>query len=416
MFDWLDWLFDSRPFVPRTQCGGWSEELMWVTIASDALIWLAYMAIPLLLFWVGRKRPDFPHRRMIWLFVAFIVSCGFTHLVDVFTFYDPHYRLGAAVRALTASASWATVIALVPITPKLLSMRSPADLEREIDQRRIAEDKLRQANESLEARVRERTAELEQANAALALENEQRRRVEEELRHKARELEAISHETESFASVASHELQEPLRKITGFAQLVEEHLGDRLDAEGKDYLRRMVRAAERMNLMVKELLQLSRAGGEPLHKQPVNLSRAVERIRVDLESAINEAGAEIVVGDLPTVTATPVQVDQVLLNLIGNALKYRAKDRRLRVEIFAEPVGPGVTRVTVKDNGIGFAPAHTPRIFKPFQRLHSQADYPGTGMGLAICRKIIERHGGTIGADSEPGKGSSFYFTLPTNA
>jgi signal transduction histidine kinase len=353
---------------------------------------------------------------MIWLFVAFIVSCGFTHLVDVFTFYDPHYRLGAAVRALTASASWATVIALVPITPKLLSMRSPADLEREIDQRRIAEDQLRHSNETLEARVRDRTAELVQANAALALENEQRRRVEEELRHKARELETISRETESFAFIASHELQEPLRKITGFAQLVEENLGERLDAEGKDYLRRMVRAAERMNLMVKELLQLSRAGGEPLHKQPVSLSRAVERIRADLEAAINEAGAEIVVGDLPTVNATPVQMDQVLLNLIGNALKYRAKDRRLRIEVFAEPVGAGVTRVTVKDNGIGFDPANVPRIFKPFQRLHSQAEYPGTGMGLAICRKIIDRHGGTIEATSEPGKGSSFYFTLPTNA
>jgi signal transduction histidine kinase len=413
MFDWLTWLFDSSPFVPRPQCGGWSDGLIWLTMASDVLIWLAYMAIPMVLYWVGRKRRDFPHRGVIWLFVVFIISCGFTHLIDVFTFHYPVYRLGGAVRAITALASWATVIALVPLTPKLLAMRSPVDLAREVEQRKHAQEQLRVANESLEDRVCQRTAELEAANAALKDEIAERERAEKELRRKTRELEALSREMENFAYVASHDLQEPLRKINGFAQLVQEHLGERLDQDGRDYLDRMVRASDRMNVMVKDLLLLSRAGGEAVMQQPVNLNRVMERVANDLEPAIREAGATLNVGDLPTVKSNPLQMEQVFLNLISNAIKYRDKARPPVIDISADLVDAGYTRIAVKDNGIGFDPAQAERIFQPFQRLHSQREYPGTGMGLPICRKIVERLGGEIAAEGRPGEGSTFYFTLP---
>ncbi len=413
MFDWLTWLFDSSPFVPRPQCGGWSEGLIWLTMASDVLIWLAYMAIPILLYWVGRKRRDFPHRGVIWLFVLFIISCGFTHLIDVFTFHFPVYRLGGAVRGVTALASWATVIALIPLTPKLLSMRSPVELAREVEQRKHAQEQLRLANESLEERVAKRTAELEAANAALKEEIAERERAEKELRRKTRELEALSREMENFAYVASHDLQEPLRKINGFAQLVQEHLGDRLDQDGRDYLDRMVRASDRMNVMVKDLLLLSRAGGEAVMQQPVDLNRVMQRVNVDLEPAIAESGATLEVGELPTVRANPLQMEQVFLNLISNAIKYREEDRPVRIDITAAPGEAGYTRISITDNGIGFDPAQAERIFQPFQRLHSQREYPGTGMGLPICRKIVERLGGEITAEGRPGKGSTFHFTLP---
>ena len=181
MSDFFTRLFDPSGFVPRRACGDWTPGLVWLHNASDALIWLAYLAIPLVLLVIARRRKDVPFRAVYFLFVAFILTCGFTHFLDVVMFYSPLYRLSGLVKAMTAVASWATVIALFPVLPKALAMRSPEELEREIAERRRVEGELRALHAELEERVGQRTAELEGAVAALRAENEERKRVERQL-------------------------------------------------------------------------------------------------------------------------------------------------------------------------------------------------------------------------------------------
>lgn len=392
MFDWLEWLFDSSPFVTRPECGGWTEGLIWLTVASDVLIWLAYMAIPVILFHVARKRPDFKHRWVLWMFVAFILTCGFTHFFDMMTFYDPHYRLSGVVRALTAAASWITVAALVPLTPRFLAMKSPDVLEAEIDRRKAAEAQLRDAHDDLERRVEERTRELESANAALKISNS---------------------ELEEFAYAASHDLQEPLRKIHQFSALLEEEVGGDLPGDSTLYIGRMRGAADRMGAMINDLLQLSRSSRGDLKVAATSLEKMIEHVLDDLETSIREAEAHIEVGELPDVRADAVQLEIVIRNLLGNALKYRSKEHRLHVSITSRKLDGGMVEVILKDNGIGFEQEYAERIFKPFQRLHGRNEYEGSGIGLALCRKIIERHGGAIHAVGRPGEGATFRFTIP---
>lgn len=413
MFEWLSWLFDSDPFVPRPQCGGWSEGLIWFTMTSDVLIWLAYMAIPLGLFYVGRKRPDFPHRGIIWLFVFFIVTCGFTHLLDVFTFYDPMYRLSGAVRGLTAAASWLTVIALVPVLPRFLSMRSPEALQKEVDQRKAAEDELRKAHDELEQRVEDRTRELSEANERLKQEVARREQIELELRRKTRELETANAEMEEFAYVASHDLQEPLRKVRAFSEMLEENLEGRLQEPGKDYLARMRSAAERMTVMISDLLQLSRAAKRTEERKRLDLNAVLKEAREDVETGLKEAEAAIDAPDMPAVHGAPVAIRQLFLNLLSNSVKYRRAGEPLRVQIRVRELN-GNAEITYEDNGIGFEQQYAEQIFKPFHRLHTRDQYPGTGVGLTVCRKIVERHGGTMTAEGRPGEGATFRFTLPT--
>src|SRR4051794_23157276 len=149
MWDILNRLFDPTGFVPRRSCGDWSPELLWLHNASDALIWLAYLAIPVVLFYFIRRRRDMPFLSLFWLFGLFILSCGFTHFMEVVLFYDPLYRLAGALKLVTAAASWATVVALVPVVPRALAMRSPEELEREIRERKRAEGELQETNRQL---------------------------------------------------------------------------------------------------------------------------------------------------------------------------------------------------------------------------------------------------------------------------
>ena len=161
MFEYFQNLLNHSDFVPRPACGGWTDGLIYLHNVSDTLIWLSYMAIPMMLIYFIRQQKDWPFQHVFWLFGAFIISCGITHFLDILTFYIPHYRLSGLIKLITALASAGTVIALIPIIPKALALRSPQELEREIEQRKIAEEKTRQLNHELEKRVQERTAELE---------------------------------------------------------------------------------------------------------------------------------------------------------------------------------------------------------------------------------------------------------------
>lgn len=300
--------------------------------------------------------------------------------------------------------------------------RLNADLVAENTQRRVAEAKLQRAHDELERRVEERTAELSRANSELAAEIARRRDAEEELKGYTLLLQQSNRELENFAYVASHDLQEPLRKVQAFGGRLKTRCHDALDDTGRDYLERILNATERMRSLVTELLNYSRVTTQGKPFEPIQLAPIVAEVLSDLEVAIANKNAEIELAELPTVSADAFQMRQLFQNLIGNALKFQAPGTRPKVSISAERVPPqevpqaeGIRshyRISVTDNGIGFDEKYAERIFGMFQRLHGRNSYEGTGMGLAICRKIVERHGGTICARSAEGQGATFVFTL----
>lgn len=231
------------------------------------------------------------------------------------------------------------------------------------------------------------------------------------------ELERANRELQDFAFVASHDLQEPLRKIQAFGDRLTSRLGANLDEESRDYLIRMGNASQRMRAMINDLLALSRitTRGQPF--EYISLEEVAREVISDLELRIESTGGQVEMDTLPDLQADPVQMHQLLQNLIINALKFHKPDTKPQVHVFGEcNTEQQKAIIYVKDNGIGFDEQYLDRIFQPFQRLNGMGQYEGSGIGLAVCRKIVERHNGTITAHSKPGEGSTFIITLPTSA
>jgi PAS domain S-box-containing protein len=246
----------------------------------------------------------------------------------------------------------------------------------------------------------------------------ERKAVEAQLREAARtlqrqaaELAQSNAELEQFAYVASHDLQEPLRMISSYTQLLARRYKGKLDEDADEFIGYAVDGANRMQALINDLLAYARVGTRGKELQPTDTDALVDRVIADLGSAITETGASVAHGPLPDVMADPVQLSQLFQNLISNAVKFHG-ERPPAVQIFAERDAEN-WRFSVRDNGIGIEPQYADRIFVIFRRLHSRAEYPGTGIGLAICKKIVERHGGRIWLESTPGEGSTFFFTLP---
>ncbi|MDM7985514.1 MAG: PAS domain-containing protein [Maricaulis sp.] len=231
------------------------------------------------------------------------------------------------------------------------------------------------------------------------------------LRTAYEQLERSNTELDRFATVASHDLQEPLRKISAFAGLIRRRYIDKLDKEGIRSLEFLVDAAERMQTLIDDLLSYSRMASQPLRLERIDLNDIIAEVRELLAGAIEENSAELDIDDLPVVRGDPTLLKQALANLIGNAIKYR-RDINPVIQVRAERLGERV-RISIQDNGIGLDPKFADKIFAPFQRLHSRADYKGTGIGLAIVRQAIQRHGGTVEVESEPGVGSTFTIDIP---
>jgi light-regulated signal transduction histidine kinase (bacteriophytochrome) len=248
-------------------------------------------------------------------------------------------------------------------------------------------------------------AQLEQLNGDLTEANTT-------LERRAAELARSNEELDQFASIASHDLQEPLRKVRTFTEQLATTEGDHLSEQGRDYLRRANNAAERMQKLIEDLLRFSRVTTQGHPFAPVDLNEVTHQVLSDLEAQVEETAAVVHVGDLPTISADALQMRQLLQNLVSNALKFRREGVTPEVKIEATLSDKDV-RLLVSDNGIGFEPQYSLRIFRVFERLHGRTEYPGTGIGLALCRKIAERHGGTIVAESEPEGGSTFTVTLP---
>jgi PAS domain S-box-containing protein len=239
----------------------------------------------------------------------------------------------------------------------------------------------------------------------------ERKRSEAALHHAHEDLKRSNSELAQFAYVASHDLQEPLRMVSSYTQLLARRYGDKLDGDAREFMAFVVDGAARMKQLIEDLLAYSRVGTRGRELKPVATEAPLRRAILNLKSAIDESSAAVTFDALPTLEADEMQLAQLFQNLIGNALKFRsASVPRIHVSAAEKQGG---WEFAVKDNGIGIESQYFERIFKVFQRLHDKGEYPGTGIGLAICKKVVERHQGTIWVESKPGEGTTFLFTLP---
>ena len=238
------------------------------------------------------------------------------------------------------------------------------------------------------------------------------RKNREELEQALSELRRSNEELESFSSVASHDLVEPLRMISSYCQLLARDYNGRLDEQGKEYLAYAVDGAKRMTLLIRAFLEYSHVGRGKIVREEVDCRRVIDQVLSNLSLSIQERGADITLGELPTVEGDPILLSSLFQNLISNAIKYQKNGSSPRVEITAAREGCYWV-FSVRDNGIGIQPEHLGKLFGMFQRLHARDEYSGTGIGLATCKKIVEKLGGRIWVESVPDRGSTFFFTLP---
>lgn len=379
--EWLDALL-ATDFMPHGHCYYWRPSLLWLHVASDAGIGLAYFSIPVALFYFVRKRPGVDLGGVFMMFAAFIFFCGATHFLQILTVWHPYYYSEGMVKLATAGASVFTAGALWFLMPQALQLPTPTELQRVNDQlqaeneeRRRVEAELRELNEQFEAKVRQRTEELEQ-----------------------------------FIFAASHDLQEPLRQLGSYAGFLESDLDGELPERAAEDLHFIREASERMSGMVESLLDLSRVGRQSVATEDVPLRDCVTTALANLRGAPGMESATI--GEVPDVV---VHADATLLtglyqNLVSNALKYA--DGAPVVE-FTVAEGEQEVTLGVRDRGIGVDPEAAERIFDPFVRLHGYSEVLGSGIGLSMARRIIERHGGAIWVEpNDDGPGAHFRFTL----
>jgi len=281
----------------------------------------------------------------------------------------------------------------------------------DISERKEMEDELKKHRDHLEELVKEHTAEFKNLNIQLEKELAERRRAEEKLKESLEEIERSNKDLEQFAYAASHDLQEPLRIVASYTQLLEKRYKDHLDDDARDFIKYTVAGATRMQKLIDGLLSYSRVQTRGKPFEPTDCSSVVEQAISNLKIHIDETHAIVESDDLPTVDADEMQLVRLFQNLIDNALKFHGSEVP-RIQISASKLG-NKWMFSVSDNGIGIDPECKDRIFVIFQRLHREEDYPGTGMGLAICKRIVERHEGHIWVDSYLGQGSTFYFTIP---
>jgi len=354
-------LFRSDQFMPHATCYLRNPDMIRLHVSSDMIIGLSYVAISsMLAYLVYKASKDIPFHWMFLAFGLFIITCGFTHFMEVWTVWKPVYWLAGYVKLVCAAASGVTAIALYRLIPKVFSLISSV---------RVSE---------------ERRAKLETAN---------------------RELEA-------FAYTVSHDLRAPLRAVQGMAGALQEDFAEQLPPTAHDYLKRIMDASQRMDLLIRDLLEYSRISRVEFELQPVPLSRVVAAAVSTLLADAQQKNAEIQVQEaMPLVFGNETLLTQVVANLLSNAMKFVPPGVAPQIMISSREAA-GRVQLLVKDNGIGIATEFRHKIFRIFERLHSVAEYPGTGIGLAIVDKAVARMNGIIGFESAPGQGSIFWIEL----
>ena len=369
--------------MPHGYCFSWDPGILWLLVVSDSLIALAYFSIPVALWVFMQRRGDLQFKWIFLMFGMFIMACGITHVMDVWTIWRPDYWLDGTIRAATAIVSIATAALLWPLLPQALALPSPASLER--------------INAELQAEIAMRTAaeqELRLANTAL--------------RGQVAELEAVSY-------AISHDLRAPLRHIDGYGTILQHDHGSALDDTGRKYLARIVDSSRHLGRLVDGLLTFTRTGSIALNLQPINTERLVKDVLQRMLTDTAEKTTEIDVQAMPSVIADATLLSSVFTNLIDNALKYTRGRKPARIVIGTSAQTADDVTFFVRDNGAGFDMRYADKLFGVFQRLHHPHEFEGTGVGLANVRRIVAKHGGRVWAQAQLGEGATFYFSIRKN-
>ncbi|HEY1239135.1 MAG TPA: ATP-binding protein, partial [Bryobacteraceae bacterium] len=413
----------SADFMPHGMCYFWNPSVLWLNVTADSVIAASYYFIPVLLFSFARRRRDIEFKGIFVAFGVFILACGSTHLLGALTVWVPVYRLDGVVKAITAVASMATTVMLIPLLPALIRLPSPSQLqvvnrklELEIGERRTAEEQVRQANDDLERRVAARTAELAQTVDELRREIARREEVERELVH-SQKMEAVGR----LAGGVAHDFNNLLTVILGYGEILREQLQGNPEAlESADEI---LRAGQRAAALTGQLLAFSRR--QNAVPRVVDLNQVVEQMEKMLRRVIGE-DIELVIQTMPelgAIVADPSHLDQVIMNLAVNSRDAMPDGGKLiletaNVSLGAEYVGkhlnlqPGpYVMLAVSDTGSGMDQATQARIFEPFFTTKGQGK--GTGLGLSIVYGIVKQAGGEILVYSEPGQGTVFKIYFP---
>lgn len=368
----LEYLFGAASFVPHGYCLLWRPDLVALHAVSDLMIALAYFSIPVGLFFLARARPDLEHKRIFLLFAAFILLCGMTHVVGLITLWAPIYGLHGLIKATTAIVSLIAAYSLWPILPRIFNIPALSGL--------------RQANQEMAQAIADHDVLVTNFTAARK-------------------------DLEDFANTVAHDLRSPLRAINGFSQILTDDYSSRLDPKACEMLDRMREATLNMSRLIDELLYLSQLRQVPLKKAEVDLSEMARQVIAELRKEEPQRQVEVSIMDGIVATCDRDLTGIAIRHLLQNAWKFTSKQASARIE-FGEKSEGGKRVLYVRDNGIGFDMAYSEKLFQPFQRLHTAGEYAGSGIGLAIVTRVIQRHGGEIAAEAELGKGTSFTFSL----
>jgi len=430
MTDLWSQLFQSEAFMPHGHCYLWQTNLVGLHVISDALIALAYYSIPITLLYLVRKRQDLPFEWVFLLFGAFIVSCGTTHLLDIWTLWYPTYWLSGIVKAFTALISVITATQLFPLMPQVLALPSPAQLERanvalqsQVTERLRVEAELKVYQTQLEHLVTERTNELMQTNATLQAEISERKRIEQErtkllVREQAArsEAEQANRIKDEFLAVLSHELRTPMNPILGWSKLL---LSNRLNpAKSREAVETIERNAKLQMQLIDDLLDISRilSGKLSLDASPVDLnsslSAALETLRLATEA--KSLQIQTTLSSMPIwVMGDDTRLQQVIWNLLSNAIKFTPIAGQIEIHLTQTEAH---AQIQIKDTGKGIHPDFLPYVFEHFRQEDGAITrkFGGLGLGLAIVRRIVELHGGTVRAESlGDSQGATFTVQIP---
>lgn len=358
-------IFDTSKWPPRWYCGYWSDFHGWLYIASDVLIWLAYMTIPVILIRFIRKKEGVPLPKVFILFGLFILFCGFTHLIDAIIFWEPIYRFSALIRFMTGVISVATVFALIKYFDEAVGLKTSKEFEFELNYRRQAINELQQSNKDLS----------------------------------------------DFAYAASHDLKSPINTISSYLEYLEANYSSQLDERGQKMIETSVVSAKRMRILIEDLLEYSQVGrDQKIEKTDLNL--LLDEYLASIEKLVLDSKVKIFYENLPSILCDSSNFRTIFSNLIENSIKYKNDGIDPVIKIDSEEK-ENFWLFSIVDNGIGMEEKYSDKVFQLFQRLHNRSQLEGTGIGLATVAKVIETYGGKIWYKSTLGKGTTFYFEIP---
>lgn len=375
----LPQFFSNENFMPHGHCYLWEPALLWLHVVSDGLITTAYFSIPLTLLFFVQKRKDLQFHWMFVCFAVFILACGASHLMEIWTVWTPDYWLSGIIKAITALASIPTAFLLVKLIPFALALPSPAAMAA--------------SNELLRREVADRE------------------RIECVLSEKNIELEVLNEELRAFSYSVSHDLRAPLRSMDGFSLALLEDYSDQLPMEGQDALRRIRLASQRMGRLIDDMLRLTQVTRAEIMIEQIDLTAMCSSIASTMQETDPDRPVQWHIAPGMKIDADMPLIQIVMQNLIENAWKFTGKTAVPSISIGRQDDG-GNTTFFITDNGAGFDMLHAKNLFRTFERLHTAADFKGTGIGLALVNRIINRHEGRIWSESAVGQGATFFFCM----